>query len=416
MPPPSDRSDASSLKTALHRLRWTLFTLAVGALLAVLSGGDPLLVGLGALAITIVALATHEPRLPAATPDPEQKGMVLDPVALVDALIEPALLLDRSGRVVAVGQEGRALLPNAKNGVPLSFLMRDPTVLRALDEVRQTGRDQIVALQRPVRHRTFEVHLNLLHPLKATPVVLVQFKDITQVQQIARMRTDFIANASHEMRTPLASILGFIETLQGAAKNDAAARERFLGIMAEQARRMARLIDDLLSLSRLEERAHLRPTDTVDVRQLVSHAVDGLQPLADEQSMTLTADLPSGPVEVRGDGDELTRVYVNLIENAIKYGRSEGSEAVNRVDVRMAIDHADVVVTVRDHGPGIPAEHLPRLTERFYRVDTAHSRETGGTGLGLSLVRNTLSRHRGALDIASTEGEGATFTARLPRL
>ena len=228
------------------------------------------------------------------------------------------------------------------------------------------------------------------------------------------MRADFVANASHELRTPLAALTGFIETMQGPARDDPAARERFLGIMREQAWRMARLIDDLLSLSRIELRAHMRPDTPVDLVPIVRQVVDGLQTLAQDRGVAIQVDPAAEPLPVLGDRDELLRLFENLIENGLKYGASG-----KRVDVALArVDDPngkqEVGVAVRDYGPGIAAEHLPRLTERFYRVDVGESRAQGGTGLGLALVKHILNRHQGRLAIEFQAGKGATFTVRLP--
>jgi two-component system phosphate regulon sensor histidine kinase PhoR len=230
------------------------------------------------------------------------------------------------------------------------------------------------------------------------------------------MRADFVANASHELRTPLAALSGFIDTLQGAARADPAAQEKFLPIMQAQATRMARLIDDLLSLSRIELNAHRQPATPVDVVPLVRQVVDGLQTLARDRGVAVTIDAPAEPQRVLGDRDELTRVFENLIENALKYGAA-GKRVEIAVTRGAAPDGApELRVAVRDYGPGIAPEHLPRLTERFYRVDVVESRAQGGTGLGLALVKHILARHRGRLAIASTPGAGATFTAHVPVL
>jgi two-component system phosphate regulon sensor histidine kinase PhoR len=238
------------------------------------------------------------------------------------------------------------------------------------------------------------------------------FRDLTSARRLENMRADFVANASHELRTPLASLLGFIETLQGPARNDAAARERFLEIMREQGRRMARLVDDLLSLSRIEMRAHVEPSEVVDLGALVAQMVRTLSPLAQEQGVSLDLSLPGGECWVQGDRDELLQLTENLVENAVKYGASG-----QRVEVALAPrpgDRPHVELSVRDYGPGIPTEHLPRLTERFYRVDVGQSREKGGTGLGLAIVKHIVNRHRGRLDIESEPGRGAVFRVTLP--
>jgi two-component system phosphate regulon sensor histidine kinase PhoR len=239
------------------------------------------------------------------------------------------------------------------------------------------------------------------------------FHDLTPLRRVEEMRADFVANASHELRTPLAALSGFIETLQGPAREDAKARERFLAIMQEQARRMARLIDDLLSLSRIELNAHRRPDTPVDLVPIIRHVVDGLETLARDRGVTVhIAAVPA--LIVPGERDELVRVFENLVENALKYGA-----AGKRVDItlREAVSPdggPEAQVDIRDYGPGIAPEHLPRLTERFYRVDVTESRAQGGTGLGLALVKHSLNRHRGRLSIESTAGAGATFAVHLP--
>ena len=244
-------------------------------------------------------------------------------------------------------------------------------------------------------------------------LVLMTFHDLTPLRRVEEMRADFVANASHELRTPLAALLGFIETLQGSAREDAKARERFLAIMQEQARRMARLIDDLLSLSRIELNAHRRPDTPADLVPIVRQVADGLETLARDRGVTLHIEAGNA-LAVHGDHDELVRVFENLVENALKYGA-----AGRRVDIKLATGASndgepEALVSVRDYGPGIAPEHLPRLTERFYRVDVGESRAQGGTGLGLALVKHILNRHRGRLTIDSAPGAGATFTVHLP--
>jgi two-component system phosphate regulon sensor histidine kinase PhoR len=238
---------------------------------------------------------------------------------------------------------------------------------------------------------------------------LLSFRDLTQERRLAQMRTDFVANASHELRTPLASLLGFIDTLQGPARGDAAAREKFLKIMGEQARRMSRLIDDLMSLSRIELGLHLQPQTRVDLAGVVAQVRDAMTPLAQERDVALKLKREAAELFVLGDRDELIRVFENLVENALKYGASG-----KRVEVAVSAAAGEATVSVRDFGPGIAPEHLPRLTERFYRVDVEKSRGQGGTGLGLALVKHILARHRGTLSIESEPGKGAIFTARIP--
>jgi two-component system, OmpR family, phosphate regulon sensor histidine kinase PhoR len=264
--------------------------------------------------------------------------------------------------------------------------------------------------------RWFEV---IVKPVRRDPklhmpdLVLMTFHDLTPLRRVEEMRADFVANASHELRTPLAALSGFIETLQGSAKDDARARERFLPIMQEQARRMARLIDDLLSLSRIELNAHRRPDTAIELAPIVRQVADSLQTLARDRGVTVQVDAANA-FRVPGDRDELVRVFENLVENALKYGA-----VGKRVDIALSRGESpdgeeEALVSVRDYGPGIAPEHVPRLTERFYRVDVRESRAQGGTGLGLALVKHILNRHHGRLSIESMPGAGATFTVYLP--
>ncbi len=245
------------------------------------------------------------------------------------------------------------------------------------------------------------------------PAMIMTLRDLSEARRVERMRVDFVANASHELRTPLASLLGFVETLQGSARDDKEARDKFLSIMREQAQRMARLVDDLLSLSRIEQNLHLRPQTSVDLVAILRHIADTLTPMADDNGVTLKLDVPAKAI-VTGDRDELLRVAENLVENAIKYGASD-PQCVNRqVEITLVLEQRQCVLSVRDHGPGIPHEHLPRLTERFYRVDAGQSRAKGGTGLGLAIVKHIVARHCGRLGIESNPGQGATFSVFLP--
>jgi two-component system, OmpR family, phosphate regulon sensor histidine kinase PhoR len=245
--------------------------------------------------------------------------------------------------------------------------------------------------------------------------------DLTAAKRSERLRADFVANASHELRTPLASLIGFIETLRGPARDDSAARQHFLSIMAEQSQRMKRLVDDLLSLSRIEMNEHRPPTERVDLARLLPTVADLLGQRAAARDMQIKLDLPADLPAVLGDSDELAQVFQNLLDNAIKYSRAGTSidvtaHASGRIlpGARPGERPPAVAVTVRDHGEGIAREHLPRLTERFYRVDAARSRELGGTGLGLAIVKHIVNHHRGALEIDSEPGEGSVFTIHLP--
>ncbi|AOO80434.1 two-component sensor histidine kinase [Bosea vaviloviae] len=333
-------------------------------------------------------------------------------LALIGALGSAVVLLDAQGVVQALSPAMNALIPALDQGRQLTLVMRDPDLIGAMEQVSsQGGRRVIELVERVPVERTFRIHIAALRTAGGRRSLLLTFEDLSEQRVTERMRVDFVANASHELRTPLASLLGFVETLQGPARNDAGARDRFLTIMREQGLRMARLVDDLLSLSRIELRAHLAPETPVDLAGISREIVDSLTLMARERNVNLRLSLPEQPVKVAGDRDELLRLMENLVENAIKYGRRDGEVAIDVID-----GATEASVSVRDDGPGIAPEHLPRLTERFYRVDTAASREAGGTGLGLAIVKHIVLRHRGRLTIESLLGQGATFKAIFPRL
>jgi two-component system, OmpR family, phosphate regulon sensor histidine kinase PhoR len=328
--------------------------------------------------------------------------------ALLSAMPHPVVLVDAADMVVAISSSASALFPLLSEGSPLAFGLRHPQMLGGIAELRARGGVQRLAFfQRLPVERSLDVQMTMLD----NGYLLFTFTDLTQAMKLDRMRADFVANASHELRTPLASVLGFIETIRGPAKNDAVSRDKFLGIMEEQARRMARLIDDLLSLSSAELNAHVTPTATVDLVSVIRQAVDGLQPMAAKRGVALEVSTVAHDAPVLGDRDELLRVTDNLIDNAIKYG-ADGK----RVMISLAPEGDRLWrVDVRDFGPGIAPEHLPRLTERFYRVDVAASRETGGTGLGLAIVKHALARHGARLEIDSKPGEGSVFRVLIGR-
>jgi len=354
---------------------------------------------------------------------PERRGPRLaDPLveAVIAGLPDPVIVLDREGRVLALNPPAGRMAPALRRGEPASLALRVPEIVEAIRRAVASNEPQRVEFfERVPLDRWFAACVTPVELARAAPgfergLVLISVQDLTPLRRVEEMRADFVANASHELRTPLAALSGFIDTLQVPARNDPAARERFIEIMKGQARRMARLIDDLLSLSRIELNAHLQPQTTADVAAVVRQVADALQVLATERSVAIDIKAPDEPLVVIGDRDELTRVFENLIENALKYGGGG-----KRVDITLERDDAaggqgEAVVVVRDFGAGIPPEHLPRLTERFYRVDVGHSRAEGGTGLGLALVKHIVSRHRGRLQIESTPGQGAAFTVRLP--
>jgi two-component system phosphate regulon sensor histidine kinase PhoR len=336
--------------------------------------------------------------------------------AAIAGMHDPVIVLDQQGIVLAFNARAHSIARALAIGEPVSFALRIPDVLDAVRRTTATRQGEQVEFQVRVPDRWFEGFIEpIVLPGEAgRELVLVSLRDLTPIRRVEEMRADFVANASHELRTPLASLAGFIETLQGSARDDAPARERFLHIMKAQAMRMARLIDDLLSLSRIELKAHLQPQTFVDVVAIVRQVADGLQMLARDRDVEIKIDMPPLPLPVRGDRDELIRVFENLIENALKYGAPGKRVEVTGSRETGPDGGMEAMIAVRDFGPGIAPEHLPRLTERFYRVDVVESRAQGGTGLGLALVKHILNRHRGRLAIDSSAGSGATFTVRFP--
>jgi len=333
---------------------------------------------------------------------------------LVEAMPEPALLVDDEVRAICANPPAFDLLPGLRLGDALVLSLRSPDVHDAIRRVAATGEPETTLWSERVPvERVFEVAVRPIMTDEGEAVAtLVTLRDLTESRKVERMRADFIANASHELRTPLASLLGFVETLQGSAQNDVRAQQKFLGIMREQGRRMARLIDDLLSLSRIEQKQHVRPEAAVELGQIARHVVDTLSPMANDIGVAIHLSQEQ-PVVVTGDRDELVRVAENLIENAIKYG-SQSVNGAATVEVTIGQTAKEGWMAVKDFGRGIAPEHLPRLTERFYRVDAGQSRAKNGTGLGLAIVKHILARHRGRLTIASRIDHGSTFTAYAP--
>jgi len=383
----------------------------------------PALIGFAAVALAVLI---REAAVPGAVGASRHGGRAIPAIAdraveaVISSLPDPTIAVTPDSLVVAFNTSVQQITPGIRRGEPISFALRVPNVLEAIRIVaasRHMRRTEF--FQRVPTDRWFEATIAPLILPGETPssdrhLVLLALRDLTPLRRVEEMRADFVANASHELRTPLASLSGFIETLQGPARNDAPSRDRFLAIMKEQATRMARLIDDLLSLSRIEQKAHIHPDNTTDLVVIVHEVADGLSPLARERDVEIKIADHASSLVVPGDRDELIRVFENLIENALKYGAPG-----KRVDIKLSREPAtgearDAIVSVRDYGPGIAPEHLPRLTERFYRVDIGESRAQGGTGLGLALVKHILNRHRGRLMIESTPGAGANFSVRLP--
>lgn len=336
---------------------------------------------------------------------------------LVEAVPLAALVIRRDERIVAANTAACKLLGQGIVGRHFITALRQPVLLDAIEGALRDGAVRRAEYQTSEggHDATYRVAVRPL-ALDGVPGVLVSFEDITPLEQVGQMRRDFVANVSHELRTPLTALMGFIETLKGPARDDPAGQARFLAIMEAEAARMNRLIGDLLSLSRVESQERERPTDPVDPAELVRGTLRGLQGLADTAGVVLEAELPTEAFTLTGDADQLRQVLMNLVENGIKYaGRgARVSVGLSAPAMQPRLRAMGVVLSVRDTGPGIASHHLPRLTERFYRVDSHRSREKGGTGLGLAIVKHIVNRHRGRMRITSEPGQGTCFTVILP--
>ncbi len=351
--------------------------------------------------------------------------------AILEAIPDPLILIDARQRVTRGNSAARAMFGETIAGRDLAATLRHPDVLEAAEEGsagRSTSR--IVEFTWPgPPERHFSVRFALLpRLLPYGSDMLLIMRDVTALKQVEKMRADFVANVSHELRTPLSAIVGFTETLRGAAREDREARERFLGIMHEQSQRMSRLVRDLLSLSRIEQSEHTVPTEQVEIARVVGSVADTLLLQAKAKGSVIELDLGHDLPAIIGDSDQLAQVFQNLLDNAVKYGKANGKVRVvartaaappPRVAASVIPKSTErpaawISVAIADDGEGIPREHLPRLTERFYRVDPARSRQLGGTGLGLAIVKHILNRHRGTLAIDSEPGRGSVFTVWLP--
>lgn len=332
---------------------------------------------------------------------------------ILNGFADPAFILGNDRKVVAANTTAHRIFGHVISGVDFVRIMRQPEILHLIDQCRngEARVEDVLTLDSSLRG-VFRVQVTRL----SSGGVVLSFTDLSDIQIATKMRSDFVANVSHELRSPLTALSGFIETLQGPARDDQNAQQRFLELMAMEAGRMDRLIADLMSLSKVEIDARVRPRDKVDTISVIKRVLATLGPAMEKSNVDIQVILPTTPVMVTGDGDQLTQVFRNLIENAVKYGGEKQTVMVTAKTLTSAPGMASqtLSVAIRDKGPGIAPEHLPRLTERFYRVDTGRSRDKGGTGLGLAIVKHIVQRHRGRLLIDSVLGEGSTFTVLLP--
>lgn len=403
----------------LSSARLPLAVLAVALLVAWATADLPLIYAVGVFLVVVAAMALTTRRRAATVSAQTGEGEAgsklesLSATNLAAAVPDAMIIFDRDGSTVYANEPATAAFGSFVPGLPLQRKFRAPEMQELIGSLLsgEAESSTVDHIERVPIERVYRVIATRIRD--SGDLFVLVFKDQSETRRIDRMRADFIANASHELRTPLASIAGFVETLRGPAKDDPKAREHFLKIMQEQTARMARLIDDLLSLSRLEMKPLLGTGAEVDIRQIVESVIDSLTPLAREAGVEIVREFPAGPVMVSGSRDELFQVFENLLENACKYGQSGGRVIVtiNQPDAKSG---GDVSVSFRDFGPGIAAEHIPRITERFYRVDAEASRGPKGTGLGLAIVKHILTRHNARLAIRSEVGKGSEFTVHFP--
>ena len=344
----------------------------------------------------------------------EVGGLLRAEQAIVQRLPDPLIVLGADRQVRRANAAAQRAF-----GAEMAAVLRHPGLRAAIDRALGQGEDQVaeLSLPVPVAREVFATVMALDPPLADGGRIVAILSDRTRERAVERMRADFVANASHELRTPLASLIGFIDTLRGPAADDPPAQTRFLGIMAEQAQRMNRLIDDLLSLSRIELTEHQPPAGRVELTGLAQRLADAFEPQVRTRQARLDLRLQPGLPMVLGDDDQLEQVLQNLLDNAVKYGRQGGIVTVTAQQAPPGgrwPARPGVIMAVADDGQGIPRAHIPRLTERFYRADKGRSRAVGGTGLGLAIVKHIVNRHRGQLLIESAEGAGTTVTVWLP--
>ena len=426
---PAGRTAALSLAPALLLLAALSFAGAIAV-------GEALAVAAAMIAGVVWLVRSPRPAHVSSRPQPAAPAAVSQ--EFLERLPDPVIVLNARREIVAVNRPAREIFGVGPLGRDLALSLRHPEVLTAVEMVTAglSPVTQEITLPAPVP-RTFTLHAGMLDldvphpgpvhaergPRRDLPddaamqrVVLV-LRDETRAKRAERSRVDFITNASHELRSPLSALIGFIETLRGPASEDAAARDRFLGIMQAEAQRMARLVEDLMSLSRVEINEHVPPRHRVDLADVLAAVTEALAGRAEKRQMTIVLECPDLP-PVLGETDQLTQVFHNLVDNAIKYGRAGTPIGITAsvVERLPGTQAAGVRIAVTDVGDGIEAIHLPRLTERFYRADEGRSRRLGGTGLGLAIAKHIVNRHRGRLTIDSQVGKGSTFTVLLPAL
>ena len=336
--------------------------------------------------------------------------------SMLAAVPLPLMIVGNDQRIKSANAGAHVIFGADLEGRQVLTVIRQPALLDALEATLRDGSSNRARfLMTGAQDASYRI---MTSPISNGPEhgALIAFEDVTELEKAEEMRRDFVANVSHELRTPLTALLGFIETLKGAAKDDAVARERFLTIMEREAGRMNRLVSELLSLSRVEAEERMRPGERGDMAGIVRSAITALKPLAEAAQVEIELTGAEAPIHLLADPDQMAQVFSNLIENAVKYGGSgkRVTVAITREPREIGLRGPAVRFDVIDRGEGIDQVHLPRLTERFYRVDAHRSREKGGTGLGLAIVKHIINRHRGRLKIDSTKGQGSRFSVILP--
>jgi two-component system, OmpR family, phosphate regulon sensor histidine kinase PhoR len=407
--------NASGIEAFRARFYGRLLLLLAIGLVFLTAVGTHLMTGLAGLVCFIaVALVTllvpdtaEQDRRASTTAAGTETALVEATRMFAEALPDPCIIIDRRSVVIHTNSAAQSYFPGVTVGGPIAFTLRNPTLLNAIEAARAQGTQQVELHQSIPTETWYRTTIAPLGELVegSEGILVITLQSLTESRRLDSLRTDFVANASHELRTPLTSLVGFIDTLLGPAANDREARERFLNIMRGQAARMSKLIDDLLSLSRIEMRQHVRPNAKVTLNSLIREVCEGLQKLAEDAGAPLVITIPPEPVVITGDRDELYEVFENLIDNAIKYGADGGSIEVS-LTTSPGRQGFDALVSVTDHGAGVAQEHVPRLTERFYRVDAESSRKKKGTGLGLAIVKHIVTRHHGLMLIRSQPGQG----------
>ena len=354
---------------------------------------------------------------------------------ILNKLEDAIIVLDSDQKIVFQNSHSIDLFENNYTGQNITNLIRSPIVLETLENVYKNKKTRIIEYNseygqnlspRSTNFYNVEIsyeknHLQLTNT-KDNYVILM--KNITPLKNIEKVRSSFIANVSHELKTPLATIMGFLETIRGPAKDDKKSMSKFLGIMDKETIRMKRLIDDLLVVSKIESDEHIHPTKKVNLIKTLNNVIESLKEYALKKNIQIRTNYQlSENLSVLGNEDELVQVFTNIIDNSIKYGKINSSIVIKAEEVKEQTDQSEdkklfpqliLKISVKDESDGIHAKHLSRLTERFYRVDAARSKEIGGTGLGLTIVKHILNKHRGHLDIKSEINQGSTFTVELP--